>query len=257
MRTTVLHPLCLVSSSALALFALASAVSQESEDRLERARAAGVAEPSPTGLPAVDYVRFEVGEEDLAEATGLVGRVLTYTAANHPDHVSARAFRNERDGRPNLHLFFEHPTLLDFRLANAKRRDDEGWHALWGELTGTFAVSERHLMVPVGGNPMPAGPRRVHRMTRSGFAALPGACAFAREVAEHVGATYGIRVAVYADPEGEPGVLHWFEEYDLLIHVKAVRAKLLEDERYAELFGRAEDLFLEDDYSEELLVEIW
>jgi hypothetical protein len=256
MGTAKFHHLFVAGGAAL-LLAAAAPPAQETEDpEAARAIAAGAAAPSSTGLPMAHYMSFEVTEEGLGEANTVVSQVMSYTEAHYADLVSVRVFRSGRDQVWTYHIYFEHENLLAYRRTWQRQATDEGWQALWEALTRTYALDYGRLMLPLGGADLAAAPRRLYRKTRSSFANLPRAYQLAREVATHMGETYGVRVTVYVDQYDEPGVIHWFEEYDLFIHMKAVRAKLLDDERYVELFDRAPGLFLDEGYSEELLYEL-
>jgi hypothetical protein len=256
MRTVQFHHLFLAAGAALLLAAVAPPPQETENLQAARAVATGADELSPTGLPVVSYARGDVSEEDLGEANRIASQVLSYIEAHYSDLASVRVFRVSTDELWTYHFFFEHETLMAYRQSWQRQASDEGWQALWDEFIETFVLDGRRLMTPLGGADLVHAPRRLYRRTRSSYANLPRAYQLAREVAAHMGATYGIRVTVYADQLNDPGAIHWFEEYDLGIHMRAVRARLLEDERYIELFDGADELFLEDEYSEEMLYEL-
>jgi hypothetical protein len=217
------------------------------------------ATPVAEDQPMLFFWKGPVREgEDGGDVSNLLERYLNYAGAHYPDSP-ARVFSSRSRSSSFLYWFREHDDLASRQQLERTLAADEGWQALeeeWGE---HFAVEEEESNVylfPIGGAGRDDGSKfyRWLRVTRSPAMQVPLARAFAKKVVEHLEANYpGLEARAYSAEKSDPAAIYWMIDYESSSTWESIRARLLEDRTYVEMFREAEDLFLEEATSDFLV----
>ncbi len=86
---------------------------------------------------------------------------------------------------------------------------------------------------------------RLQRVARARGGKIMEAVQFAKEVAGHLNAKYGVTIQVYAELFGEVNRVFWDVDFKDLAAFEALNAQLLADQAYWGIVRQGVDLFIE------------
>jgi hypothetical protein len=193
-----------------------------------------------------------------SDVSNILARYLAYTEVHYPDSP-VRVFSSRSRSSSFLYWFREHDDLASRQQLERTLGADEGWQALereWGEHFGVEEEESIVYLFPIGGAARDDGSKfyRWLRVTRSPAMQVPLARAFAKKVVEHLEANYpGLEAPAYSADKSDPAAIYWMIDYESSSTWESIRARLLEDRTYVEMFREAEDLFFEEATSDFLV----